>query len=208
MKRYDHIVPNILRELDQPDWLLPGERITFHWLGDLHAFDGRDGVFIRAVLESRTRQRETRGGIDGHVWRAYSYTNRESLIIDVVTSLHDLLVTRLRLALDHPLKDLALRALNGDDDLRVFMDALIERREISEGADVMAQALGFARSIAAPMMFDGWTDQRWPVNDELRPTHTRLFGTDGPELFERGEVDWSNCTIRVMGKIAVAETAS
>lgn len=199
--RFD-IVPNVLRELGQPDWLLPRETVVFSSsLGYLH-----DDVQIVADLLSETRPRRTTGSLSGRLWRIFQYTQKKGLLVEALMAVHDDLLTRLRLVVDHPLKELACRALNSDDDLKVFTDAVLERGEIRE-SDVEEQGLDFARSIVAPLIFTDWQTERWPVNSDLEDTGLVLEGAGGPiKIYSRaGALPSGPYMIRMQGSIGVID---
>ncbi len=195
-------VLSLLRDLGQPDWLLLGECVEF---STYDSFD-LDHLNVRATLESPTRRRAVDGRLSGRLLRIYQYTQRASVLVEALGDLHALLLNRLRLVLDHPLQALACRALDSAEDLAVFTDAVLERGEIRQD-DVGAQALGYARSIVAPLIFTGWQSERWPVNDGLRFTGLEIQGHRGPiRVYTRsGDMPDGPYNIRVTGDIGVAE---
>jgi hypothetical protein len=196
-------VPELLDELGQPDWLLPHERVEFQTIERF----GDDNLEVKATLVSETRFRVVSGPLSGRILRMFQYTGRKSYLVGVVSELHTMLLTRLRLVLDHPLKVLACRATETDEDLGVFMDAVIERGEISTGPDVREQALGYARSIVAPLIFTGWQDTRWEGNQDLLDTGLRWEGTHGEiKVYTRGPMRGPITSVAITGEIAIAES--
>ncbi len=202
MKADKRDVLRVLIALGGPhDWLLPKEWIHFSQPEDEPMVDN---IVVCAWLESPTRSREVRGHLSGRLWRQYSYTGQKSFLVDALRGLHDHLVNRLRLTFDHALQALALRALNDTADLQVFMDALLERGEIPQHKPE-EQALGFARSIVAPLIFGTWQETRWPFNDALTYAGFDIDGPNGPiRVYTHGLLEGPIANIRVMGGMGIA----
>jgi hypothetical protein len=196
MKTARTAIPTIFKSLPEADWLLPGEDIEFQVLEPSFVDDNLE---IRATLVSQTRWRVAVDRLNGRLIRMFEFTQRKGLLVDAVASLHASLVNQLRLCEGHPLEPLAFRAIESDEDLAVFADALLERGEIRQ-EDPLYQALGFARSIVARHIFPHWSKERWPVNNDLIDTGVVLYGERGPvKVYTRGPLNGPIVSIRVIG---------
>jgi len=208
-------VRSILEELCHPEllpWLGPKEKITFKV--DDSSFRV-DTIFATITLESPIRGRSVRQEmIGGLLFRKVQTETSKNRLINIIVESWNQALAFLRQANDPRLATLAFQALNDEATshmgaVLVMRDAMIEMGLATE-TDRIEHTLDYARSIAWPLISDGFGQERWSANDDYDCCGYTLWD-DGPLIFvKRGsnEIAWDNCNVRIRGDMAFIDEVS